>query len=118
MPIIKLRQRLRGADAPKKSNRRKINLGLQGGGAHGAFTAQGGTADENAGIAGSIKGGNGKIGFAINGSAQRTDEYETPDGKVPNSQSNSKSGGGSLAYTGEDGFLGASYQYVVSVRRS
>ena len=81
-------------------------------GAHGAFTAQGATADENAGIAGSLKGGNGKVGYAVNGSAQRTDDYETPDGKVPNSQSNSKSGGGSLAYTGEDGFLGASYQYV------
>jgi iron complex outermembrane receptor protein len=81
-------------------------------GVHGAFTAQGATADENAGIAGSLKGGSGKVGFAVNGSAQRTDDYETPDGKVPNSQSNSKSGGGSLAYTGEDGFLGASYQYV------
>jgi iron complex outermembrane receptor protein len=81
-------------------------------GAHGAFTVQGATADENAGIAGSLSGGNGKVGYAVNGSAQRTDDYETPDGKVPNSQSNSKSGGGSLAYTGEDGFLGASYQYV------
>src|ERR1041384_3829710 len=26
------------ADPPPKSNRKKINLGLQGGGAHGAFT--------------------------------------------------------------------------------
>ena len=31
---------------------------------------------------------------------------------MPNSQSNSKSGGGSLASTGENGFLGASYQCV------
>jgi iron complex outermembrane recepter protein len=81
-------------------------------GVHGAFTVQGATADENAGIAGNLSGGNGKIAYQVNGSAQRTDDYDTPDGKVPNSQSNSKSGGGSLAYTGDDGYLGASYQYV------
>jgi iron complex outermembrane receptor protein len=81
-------------------------------GVHGAFTVQGATADENAGIAGNVSGGNGKLAYRVNGSAQRTDDYDTPDGKVPNSQSNSKSGGGSLAYTDNDGFLGASYQYV------
>lgn len=81
-------------------------------GVHGAFTLQGATADENAGIAGNLSGGNGKIAYRVNGSAQRTDDYDTPDGTVPNSQSNSKSGGGSLAYTDDDGFLGASYQYV------
>jgi iron complex outermembrane receptor protein len=81
-------------------------------GIHGAFTLQGATADENAGIAGNLSGGNGKLAYRINGSAQRTDDYDTPEGKVPNSQSNSKSGGGSLAFTRDDGYLGASYQYV------
>ncbi len=81
-------------------------------GVHGSVTAQGATADENAGIAGDLSGGNGNVAFRVNGSAQRTDEYDTPEGKVPNSQSNSKSGGGSLAFTGTDGFFGASYQYV------
>ncbi len=81
-------------------------------GVHGAFTAQGATADENAGIAGNLSGGNGKLAWRVNGSGQRTDEYDTPEGNVPNSQSNSKSGGGSLAYTAENGFLGGSYQYV------
>jgi iron complex outermembrane receptor protein len=81
-------------------------------GVHGAFTAQGATADENAGIAGNLSGGNGKLAYRVNGSAQRTGDYDTPEGKVPNSQSNSKSGGGSIASTGENGFLGASYQYV------
>src|SRR5215207_8220683 len=33
-----LLSRLRGAPEKPKSNRKKINLGLQGGGAHGAFT--------------------------------------------------------------------------------
>ena len=81
-------------------------------GVHGALTAQGATADENAGVAGNLSGGNGSFAYRVNGSAQRSAEYDTPDGKVPNSQSNSKSGGGSLASTGENGFLGASYQYV------
>jgi iron complex outermembrane receptor protein len=81
-------------------------------GLHGAFTLQGASADKNAGVAGNLSGGNGKLAYRVNGSVQRTDDYDTPDGEVPNSQSNSKSGGGSLSSTGENGFLGASYQYV------
>jgi len=81
-------------------------------GVHGGFTAQGATADENAGIAGNLSGGNGKLAYRVNGSAQRTGDYDTPQGKVPNSQSSSKSGGASIASTGDNGYLGASYQYV------
>lgn len=81
-------------------------------GVHGAFMAQGASADEDGGVAGNLSGGNGKVAYRVNGSAQRTDDYDTPDGEVPNSQSNSKSGGGSLALTGNDGYLGASYQFV------
>src|SRR2546430_17603806 len=36
--MIKLPDKLRGAEAKPATNRKKINLGLQGGGAHGAFT--------------------------------------------------------------------------------
>ena len=81
-------------------------------GVHGAFTVQGATADQNAGIAGNMSGGNGGFAYRVNGSVQRTDDYDTPEGKVPNSQSNSKSGGGSVSATGQNGFLGVSYQYV------
>ena len=81
-------------------------------GVHGAFTAQGATADENGGIAGNISGGNETVAYQVNGSVNRTDGYDTPDGKIPNSQSTSKSGGGSLSFTGTHGYLGASYQYV------
>ena len=81
-------------------------------GVHGAVTAQGATADENAGIAGNLSGGNGRVAYRLNGSAQRTSDCKTPEGDVPNSQSNSKSGGGSLAFTGEHGYVGASYQYI------
>jgi len=79
---------------------------------HGAFTGQGATGDENAGIAANLSGGNGRVAYRVNGSAQRTGDYKTPDGDVPNSQSSSKSGGGSLAITGDHGFAGASYQYI------
>jgi iron complex outermembrane recepter protein len=79
---------------------------------HGAVTAQGATADENAGIAGNLSGGNGRFAYRVNGSAQRTGDYDTPEGKVPNSQSDSKSGGGAIGATGENGFFGGSYQYV------
>jgi iron complex outermembrane recepter protein len=81
-------------------------------GVHGALTVQGATADENAGIAGNLSGGNRRFAYRVNGSAQRTDDYDTPEGKVPNSQSNSKSGGGSVSATSDNGFFGASYQYV------
>jgi iron complex outermembrane recepter protein len=81
-------------------------------GLHGAFTVQGASADENAAIAGNLSGGNGKVAYRVNGSAQRAGDYDTPEGPVPNSQADSKSGGGSLALTGENGFLGGSYQYV------
>jgi iron complex outermembrane receptor protein len=83
-------------------------------GVHGALTLQGATADGNAGAAASVSGGNGRVAYRVNGSAQRTGDYDTPEGKVPNTQSNSKSGGGSLAFTGDGGYLGGSYQYVDS----
>jgi iron complex outermembrane receptor protein len=81
-------------------------------GVHGAFTAQGATADQNAGVAGNVSGGNGRLAWRVNGSGQRTDDYETPEGKIPNTQSDSKSGGGSLAFTSSNSFLGGSYQYI------
>ena len=84
---------------------------------HGSMTVQGATADENGAIAGDVLFGNGRFAARVNGSAQRTSDYETPDASVdtvPNSFSRSKSGGGGLSFTGQNGFLGASYQYVTS----
>jgi iron complex outermembrane receptor protein len=83
----------------------------------GSVTAQGATADDNGGIAGDVVLGNGRLAVRVNGSAQRTSDYATPDPDletVPNSFSRSKSGGGALSFTGTDGFVGASYQYVTS----
>ena len=84
---------------------------------HGSMTVQGATADENGGIAGDVSVGNGRFAVRFNGSAQRTSDYKTPDPNletVPNSFSRSKSGGGAFSFTGQDGFAGASYQYVTS----
>ncbi len=84
---------------------------------HGSMTVQGATADENGGIAGDVSLGNGRLAARFNGSAQRTSDYKTPDENletVPNSFSRSKSGGGAFSFTGQDGFAGASYQYVTS----
>jgi iron complex outermembrane receptor protein len=84
---------------------------------HGAMTVQGATADENGAITGDVSVGNGRFAVRFNGSAQRTSDYKTPDDNletVPNSFSQSKSGGGAFSFTGLDGFAGASYQYVTS----
>ena len=78
---------------------------------HGAAVAQGGTANDQGGIAANLSFGNGRWAGRVNGSAQRTGNYTTPDGEVPNSQSDSQSGGGALSYTGDHGYLGGSYQY-------
>jgi iron complex outermembrane receptor protein len=81
-------------------------------GVHGALMGQGATANDEGAVGGHLRGGNGHVAFRANGSYHRTADYDTPSGLVPNSFSRSKSGGGSLAYTGENGFAGASYQYV------
>jgi iron complex outermembrane receptor protein len=84
---------------------------------HGSVTAQGATADENGAIAGEVSLGNGRLAGRIGGSAQRTSDYDTPDPDlptVPNTFSRSKSAGGGFAYTGEEGYAGASYQYVTT----
>jgi iron complex outermembrane recepter protein len=81
-------------------------------GLHGDFKGHGGTADGSAGAAAALSGGNGTVAFGLNASAERTDDYETPEGEVPNSQSNAKSIGAAFSATGADGFAGASYQLV------
>jgi iron complex outermembrane receptor protein len=81
-------------------------------GARGNLTLQGGTANEEAGAAGNITGGNGSWAFRAGGSANRTGNVKTPEGDIPNSQSNMKSGGASAGYTADNGYAGLAYQYV------
>lgn len=83
-------------------------------GVRGALTLQGGTANDEAGVAGNIGVGTGRWAFRAEGSADRTGEVKTPLETIPNTQSRMKSGGGGFGYTGENGYLGASYQYLDS----
>jgi iron complex outermembrane receptor protein len=81
-------------------------------GATGALTAQGGTNSDEAGLAGNASFGNGSWAFRLNGTARRTSDYETPLGKVDNSQTQTQGGGGAVGYTTDQGYFGVSYQYL------
>ena len=81
-------------------------------GAHGAFTLQGGTGNAEGGLAGNLGFGNGSWALRVGGAGHRSGDVTTPEGELPNSQSRLKSGGGAVAFTGDDGYAGVSYQYV------
>jgi iron complex outermembrane receptor protein len=81
-------------------------------GARGNLTLQGGTANDEAGAAGNVTGGNGRWAFRAGGSASRTGDVKTPEGDIPNSQTNMKSAGASAGYTADNGYAGVAYQYV------
>ena len=83
-------------------------------GARGSLTLQGGTANDEAGAAGDVTIGNGRWAFRMGGSANRTGDVTTPEQEIPNTQSRMKSGGAALAHTGDNGYVGGSYQYVDS----
>jgi iron complex outermembrane receptor protein len=80
-------------------------------GAHGAAVLQGGTANDEGGIAANLVVGNERLAFRVSGSARRTGDIDTPEGPLPNSQSDAQSGGAALAWTGRESYAGASYQY-------
>jgi iron complex outermembrane receptor protein len=81
-------------------------------GATGALTAQVGTVNDEGGVAGNASFGNGSWAFRVNGTARRTSDYETPLGKVDNSETETRGGGGAIGYTNDQGYFGASYQYL------
>jgi len=81
-------------------------------GATGALTAQGGTVNDEAGVAGNVSFGNGSWAFRANGTARRTADYETPLGTVDNSETKTQGGGGAVGFTSDQGYFGASYQYL------
>ncbi len=80
-------------------------------GARGYFSALGGTTNDQGGISGGVEYGYGNWLFWGNGSGQRTGDYDTPLGRVPNSKSRVSSGTGGLGYYGNRGFFSASYSY-------
>jgi iron complex outermembrane receptor protein len=80
-------------------------------GFRGFFTGVAGTADGQVGGSGGIEYGYKKWLFRGNFGAQRTGDYDTPIGTVPNSAARSTSGSFGAGYYGENAFFGGSYGY-------
>jgi iron complex outermembrane receptor protein len=70
-----------------------------------------GTAANEAGAAGDFRVGNGKFALNAGGGGRRSDDVDTPEGEVVNSQSRSGFGSSGLAWTGAKGYFGGSYGY-------
>jgi len=81
----------------------------------GYFTGIGGTTNKQGGAAGSVEYGTGRWMFWGNGSLQRTGDYDTPAGEVPNSKTRSTFGQGGFGWYGDKAF--ASGNYSVDDRR-
>lgn len=78
-------------------------------GVRGYATGVGGTADKQGAIAGGAEYGYKNWLFRGNASAQRTGDYNTPIGKIPNSSSRSNSGSFGVGYYGEKGWLNGTF---------
>ena len=80
-------------------------------GTRGYFTALGGTTNGQAGVSGGVEYGTGKFMFYGSGTGQRTGDYDTPLGRVPNSGTRVGSGGGGFGYFADKSFFSAGYSY-------
>ncbi|MBA3632516.1 MAG: TonB-dependent receptor [Acidobacteria bacterium] len=84
-------------------------------GFRGNFAVIGGTADRQGAINGGLEYGYRNWVFRGNTSAQRTDDYKTPLGRVPNSAARANTGAFGLGYFGEKAYLNGNY--TLDVRR-
>jgi iron complex outermembrane receptor protein len=80
-------------------------------GAHGNFTFDLGSAANEAAGAGDVHVGNGKVALHAGGGGRRTDDVETPEGTIDNSQSRSGFANVGLSWTGDRRYFGGSYGY-------
>src|SRR5215217_5609352 len=80
-------------------------------GVRGYFTGIGGTTNGHAGISGGMEYGIRKWMFWGNGSGQRTGDYDTPIGRIPNSKTRVGSGLGGFGRYGEKEFFSFTYSY-------
>ncbi|HUR99828.1 MAG TPA: TonB-dependent receptor [Pyrinomonadaceae bacterium] len=78
-------------------------------GFRGYFTGLGATNNRQGGASGGLEYGYKKFVFTGNGNILREGDYETPFGRIPNSASRSRGGGGSVGYFGEKGFVVGSF---------
>ncbi|HLL76184.1 MAG TPA: TonB-dependent receptor [Pyrinomonadaceae bacterium] len=80
-------------------------------GTRGYFTALGGTTNNQAGVSGGVEYGTGKFMFWGSGTGQRTGDYDTPLGRIPNSKTRVASGTGGFGYYADKGFFSTSYTH-------
>jgi iron complex outermembrane recepter protein len=80
-------------------------------GASGNFTFDLGSAANEAGGAGDVHVGNGKVALHVGGGGRRSSDVSTPEGDVLNSQSRGGFGNVGLSWTGAKGYFGGSYGY-------
>ena len=80
-------------------------------GSSGNFTLNYGSNGQAAGGAGDIHVGNGKFALHFGGAGTRSENYETPEGTIDNSQARSALGQVGAAWTGDNSYVGASYGY-------
>ena len=77
----------------------------------GNFTFDLGSAANEAAGAGDVHVGNGTFALHVGGGGRRSNDVETPEGRVANSQSRNGFGNVGLAWTGQRGYFGGSYGY-------
>ena len=82
-------------------------------GFRGFVTTVGGTADKQAGVSGGLEYGYKKFLLRGNLSAQRTGDYKSPLGTIPNSASRSNSSSFTAGYFGEKTFFRGTYAFDV-----
>ena len=75
----------------------------------GYFTGIGGTTNRQGGASGGLEYGTGRWMFWGNGSAQRTGDYNTPAGPVPNSETKNFFGLGGFGWYADKGFASVTY---------
>src|SRR5688500_9216773 len=78
-------------------------------GARGFANVVGGTADRQAGFAGGIEYGFDNLLLRGNFGAQKTGDFETPIGRIPNSASRTNSGSFGAGYYGEKAYFNGSF---------
>ena len=77
----------------------------------GYFTGLGGTTNNQAGVSGGVEYGTGKWMFWGSGSGQRTGDYDTPIGRIPNSKTRATNGLGGFGWYADKGFFSATYSF-------
>jgi iron complex outermembrane receptor protein len=75
----------------------------------GDVMLRGGTSDDAREGSLSLQGGAGQFGWHVDANKRRTDDLETPDFTVTNSEIDSEGGGGGVSWIGEAGHVGVSY---------